>query len=117
MQRGKRGTRYVADVLADLERVAAPFSDELPEPARLPYLTAVGFAVLQNVDPLDVTSGVQCDRIIDIEMLPMTWSSTIRPSVLPPASAFQARLSNAAKLVADGKASFCACATERYWTA
>src|SRR5690348_11581267 len=37
---------------------------------------------------------------------------------LPPASAFQTRPAcTSTKCVADGNASFCACATDRYWTA
>src|SRR5712691_2496034 len=49
---------------------------------------------------------------------PITRSSTNRPMTLPPASAFQARPACAStKLVADGKASFCASGTERYCTA
>src|SRR5215472_7124583 len=50
--------------------------------------------------------------------LPITRSNTNRPMTRPPASAFQARPGCVStKLVADGKASFCASGIDRYWTA
>src|SRR5215471_14163069 len=43
--RRQRRARDVADVTPNLEGAAAPFADELREPARLPHLAAVRLAI------------------------------------------------------------------------
>src|SRR5260221_13431879 len=56
MQRRQRGARDVADVAADLERARRRLADELREPARAFDIIAIGFAILQDVDPVNAAA-------------------------------------------------------------
>src|SRR5262245_50699107 len=69
VQGRERGAGDVADVAADAQRARARLADELPEPAPVPDLPAIGFAVLQDLDPLDAPARVERNRIVDVEML------------------------------------------------
>src|SRR6266536_960022 len=69
VKRRQRRAGNIADIAADPQRTAAGLSDELPEPAGVPDLAAVGLAILQNLDPMDAPARVQGDGIVDIEML------------------------------------------------
>src|SRR6202008_1122343 len=66
---GERRAGDVADIAADRERARAGLADELREPARPADLTAVRFAILQDVDAMDAAARIERHGVIDEQML------------------------------------------------
>src|ERR1700722_3049947 len=66
---GQRRAGNVADVAVDLERACARLADELREPARLPHLAAIGLAILQDVDAMNLAARTERYRVVDEQVL------------------------------------------------
>ena len=65
MLAGKSGAADVLDVLANLHRIAVMAPDKLRAPALIAHLTAVGLAILENLDLAHLAISSQSDRIVD----------------------------------------------------